>query len=117
MRRTLALVCAAVTSMVAIAFLIPLALVVRQFARDRAFGDAELQAAAIGVNDQADEIFTLSDAQQLVSFAASKHLAWLSMWSAGRDQECSDGAQASAQPTCSSIVQAPLAFMTALGQY
>ena len=47
MRRTLALVCAAVTSMVAIAFLIPLALVVRQFARDRAFGDAELQAAAI----------------------------------------------------------------------
>jgi signal transduction histidine kinase len=33
--------------MVAIAFLIPLALVVRQFARDRAFGDAELQAAAI----------------------------------------------------------------------
>ena len=71
----------------------------------------------IGVNDQADEIFTLSDAQQLVSLAASKHLAWLSMWSAGRDQECSGGAQASAQPTCSSIVQAPLAFMTALGQY
>jgi signal transduction histidine kinase len=33
--------------MVAIAFLIPLALVVRQFARDRAFGDAQLQAAAI----------------------------------------------------------------------
>jgi hypothetical protein len=71
----------------------------------------------IGVNDQADEIFTLSDAQQLVSFAASKHLAWLSMWSAGRDQECSGGAQASAQPTCSSIVQAPFAFMTALGRY
>jgi hypothetical protein len=70
----------------------------------------------IGVNDQADEIFTLSDAQQLVSFAASKHLAWLSMWSAGRDQECSGGAQASAQPTCSSIVQPRFAFMKALGQ-
>jgi signal transduction histidine kinase len=46
-RRTIALVCAAVTSMVAIAFLVPLALLVRQFARDRAFSDAELQAAAI----------------------------------------------------------------------
>jgi len=71
----------------------------------------------IGVNDQRDEIFTLSDAQQLVSFAASKHLAWLSMWSAGRDQECSGGAQPSAEPTCSSIVQAPFAFTKALGQY
>lgn len=47
MRRTIALVCAAVTSMVAIAFLVPLALLVRQFARDRAFSDAELRAAAI----------------------------------------------------------------------
>jgi hypothetical protein len=70
----------------------------------------------IGVNDQSDEIFMLSDAQQLVSFAAAKHLAWLSMWSAGRDQQCS-GASGSAQPTCSGISQAPLAFMKALGQY
>lgn len=71
----------------------------------------------IGVNDQSDEIFMLSDAQQLVSFAAGKHLAWLSMWSAGRDQQCSGGASGSAQPTCSGISQAPLAFMKALGQY
>jgi signal transduction histidine kinase len=46
-RRTLALVCAAVTSMVALAFLIPLALLVRQIARDHAFSSAQLQAAAI----------------------------------------------------------------------
>jgi hypothetical protein len=59
----------------------------------------------------------LSDAQQLVSFAAGKHQAWLSIWSAGRDQQCS-GATGSAQPTCSGISQAPpLAFMKALGQY
>jgi hypothetical protein len=71
----------------------------------------------IGVNDTSDEVFTLANAQQLVAFAASKHLAWLSMWSAGRDQECPGGAQPSAEPTCSSIVQSPDAFMTALGAY
>jgi signal transduction histidine kinase len=47
MRRTLALVCAAVTSMVAIAFLIPLAVIVRDVARDRAFTSAQLTGAAI----------------------------------------------------------------------
>jgi hypothetical protein len=71
----------------------------------------------IGVNDTSDEIFTVANAQQLVAFAQSKHLAWLSMWSGGRDQECSGGAQPSAEPTCSSIVQSPDAFMTALGAF
>jgi Cellulose binding domain/Glycosyl hydrolases family 18 len=71
----------------------------------------------IGQNDQSDEVFTLADAQQLEAFAASKHLAWLSMWSAGRDQECPGGADSNAQPTCSGIVQSPDAFMTALGAY
>jgi signal transduction histidine kinase len=47
MRRTLALVIAAVTSMVAIAFLFPLAIVVADIARDQAFSAATLQAAAI----------------------------------------------------------------------
>lgn len=47
MRRTLALLSAAVTSMVAIAFLIPLAIVVSDIARDQAFSTATLQAAAI----------------------------------------------------------------------
>jgi signal transduction histidine kinase len=46
-RRTLALVSAAVTSMVAIAFLIPLAVIVRDVARDRAFTSAQLAAAGI----------------------------------------------------------------------
>jgi signal transduction histidine kinase len=46
-RMTLALVSAAVTSMVAIAFLIPLALIVRDVARDRAFASAQLAGAAI----------------------------------------------------------------------
>jgi signal transduction histidine kinase len=46
-RTTLALVSAAVTSMVAIAFLIPLAVVVRDMARDQAFTSAQLAGAAI----------------------------------------------------------------------
>jgi hypothetical protein len=71
----------------------------------------------IGVNDTSDEIFTLANAQQLVAFAASKHLAWLSMWSGARDAECSGGAQSFASPVCSSIVQAPNAFADALGAY
>ena len=71
----------------------------------------------IGVNDTSDEIFTVANAQQLVAFAAGKHLAWLSMWSAGRDQECAGGAASFAEPTCSSIVQTPDAFMDAFGAY
>jgi hypothetical protein len=39
------------------------------------------------------------------------------MWSAGRDTECPGGAQPSAEPTCSSIVQTPDEFMDALGAY
>jgi signal transduction histidine kinase len=46
-RTTLALVSAAVTSMVAIAFLIPLAVIVKDVARDRAFTSAQLTGAAI----------------------------------------------------------------------
>ena len=71
----------------------------------------------IGVNDVTDEVFTLANARQLVAFAASKHLAWLSMWSAARDTGCSGGAQMAAQPMCSSIAQSPGAFATALGAY
>jgi HAMP domain-containing protein len=46
-RTALALVSVAVTSMVAIAFLIPLAVIVRDVARDRAFTSAQLAGAAI----------------------------------------------------------------------
>jgi signal transduction histidine kinase len=46
-RTTLALVSAAVTSMVALAFLIPLAVIVRDVARNQAFTSAQLAGAAI----------------------------------------------------------------------
>ncbi|WP_351228793.1 HAMP domain-containing sensor histidine kinase [Streptomyces sp. NPDC002133] len=48
MRWALVKVCLAVTAMVVIAFAIPLGLVIQEMARDRAFSNAERQAAAIG---------------------------------------------------------------------
>jgi signal transduction histidine kinase len=48
MRWALVKVCLAVTVMVVIAFAIPLALVVKDIARDRALSNAERQAAAVG---------------------------------------------------------------------
>ncbi|MEK2473702.1 chitinase [Streptomyces noursei] len=71
----------------------------------------------IGVNDVQGEVFKPADAAALVKFAQSKHLAWLAMWSANRDRPCPGGSTNSAQPTCSSLDQAPLAFTKALGAY
>ncbi|REE99171.1 sensor histidine kinase [Thermomonospora umbrina] len=48
MRRALGLVALAVTAMVALAFLIPLAFTVREITRDRALGAAEREAASMG---------------------------------------------------------------------
>ncbi|MEU0032578.1 cellulose binding domain-containing protein [Streptomyces sp. NPDC006333] len=71
----------------------------------------------IGVNDVASEIFKVDDAAQLVAFAKSKGLGWLSMWSASRDKQCPGGAKNSADATCSSVVQDAGAFSKALGAY
>ncbi|WP_037575959.1 glycoside hydrolase family 18 protein [Phaeacidiphilus oryzae] len=68
----------------------------------------------IGVNDTSDEVFTVSDAAQLASFAKSKGLAWLSMWSATRDKQCAGGAQSYADATCSSVTQSQWDFSKAL---
>ena len=43
----------------------------------------------IGVNDIPTEVFTLNNTDTLTNFAHTKHLAWLSMWSLGRDRPCS----------------------------
>ncbi|MFF4850755.1 cellulose binding domain-containing protein [Streptomyces sp. NPDC001194] len=67
----------------------------------------------IGVNDVSTEVFTVDDAKQLVDFARSKGLGWLAMWSGARDKQCPGGAKSSADATCSSIVQEPLAFTKA----
>ncbi|MEV6328405.1 cellulose binding domain-containing protein [Streptomyces sp. NPDC051909] len=71
----------------------------------------------IGVNDVSSEIFKVEDATQLVDFARSKGIGWLAMWSATRDKQCASGAVNHADPTCSSILQQPLAFTKAFGAY
>ncbi|MFC7305370.1 ATP-binding protein [Streptomyces monticola] len=48
MRWALVKVCLAVTTMVVVAFAVPLALVIKEMAADRAYSNAERQAAAIG---------------------------------------------------------------------
>ncbi|MFD3663494.1 cellulose binding domain-containing protein [Streptomyces sp. NPDC058659] len=71
----------------------------------------------IGVNDVTTEIFRVDDATQLVDFAKSKGLGWLSMWSSTRDKQCAAGAVNYADATCSSILQQPLAFTKAFAAY
>jgi hypothetical protein len=71
----------------------------------------------IGLNDVSTETFTVADAAQLVDFARTKHLAWLSMWSATRDKQCAGGAQSWADASCSSITQSAGAFSRAFAAY
>jgi hypothetical protein len=71
----------------------------------------------IGVNDVSSEVFTVEDANQLVSFAKAKGLGGLSMWSAARDKQCPGGAKPSADATCSSIVQGASAFTKAFSAF
>ncbi|MGP3984691.1 glycoside hydrolase family 18 protein [Streptomyces sp. KR80] len=84
---------------------------------DRAAWKAVAVTPMIGVNDVVTEIFKVDDATQLVKFAESKGLGWLSMWSSTRDKQCPGGKQDSAQATCSSILQDELAFTKAFSAY
>ncbi|HEY9439576.1 MAG TPA: cellulose binding domain-containing protein [Streptomyces sp.] len=69
----------------------------------------------IGVNDVSTEVFKVDDATQLVKFAQEKGIGRLAMWSGTRDKQCAGGAKATADATCSSILQEPLAFTKAFG--
>ncbi len=69
----------------------------------------------IGVNDVANETFTLSDAAQVRSFAEEKGIAWVSMWSTFRDQPCEDdnASRNDALTDCSGVQQSSGAFAKA----
>ncbi|WP_171114007.1 MULTISPECIES: cellulose binding domain-containing protein [Streptomyces] len=71
----------------------------------------------IGVNDVVTEVFKVEDATQLVNFAKSKGLGWLSMWSGTRDKACPGGPKPAADATCSSIDQDKFAFAKAFAAY
>ncbi|MFG2378513.1 chitinase [Streptomyces sp. NPDC048504] len=65
----------------------------------------------IGVNDVSGETFSLSDAAQVRAFAESKKIAWVSMWSTFRDQQCESGSSDDDAATdCSGVSQTAGAF-------
>nr|WSY52630.1 chitinase [Streptomyces sp. NBC_00886] len=65
----------------------------------------------IGVNDVSGETFSLSDAAQVRTFAEEKEIAWVSMWSTFRDQQCESGsADDDAATDCSGVTQSTGAF-------
>jgi len=64
----------------------------------------------IGVNDQADEVFTPGDATQVANWASATGIGRLSFWSLTKDAECPGGANEGDANTCSSIVQTPWEF-------
>lgn len=70
----------------------------------------------IGVNDVDNETFTLSDAAQVRAFAQERNIAWVSMWSTFRDQQCGSGSESSddVATNCSGVTQEAGAFAEAL---
>jgi hypothetical protein len=71
----------------------------------------------LGVNDNTNEVFGVSDAQQLETFASQVGMGRLSMWAATRDISCPGGAQGFASDTCSGITQQPFAFSTVFAAF
>ncbi|HZR39862.1 MAG TPA: chitinase [Ktedonobacteraceae bacterium] len=63
----------------------------------------------IGQNDTPKEIFTLSDAQKVLTFAQQKHIGELSIWEVSRDNGSCPGST-SDQDTCSGLSQSAYAF-------
>jgi hypothetical protein len=71
----------------------------------------------IGVNDTNTEIFTLADAQTVLSFAsANSYVGRVSMWSLGRDNGSCAG-QDYASPSCSGLTQSTYQFSAAFKTY
>ncbi|MET9386139.1 chitinase [Streptomyces sp. NPDC002928] len=69
----------------------------------------------IGENDIDNETFSLSDAAEVRTFAEENEIAWVSMWSTFRDQQCEDGeaSQDDAATNCSGVEQSSGAFAEA----
>ncbi|OQD52790.1 hydrolase [Streptomyces phaeoluteigriseus] len=88
------------------------------------FGTADADAwkgmaltSMIGVNDVDNETFTLADAAEVRAFAEEKGIAWVSMWSTFRDQQCEDGTDADdALTNCSGVEQTAGAFAEAFSE-
>ncbi|HET9922040.1 MAG TPA: chitinase [Ktedonobacteraceae bacterium] len=62
----------------------------------------------IGVNDDPKEIFTLQDAQTVLSFAERKNIAELSFWDVQRDHQCNQGQKPPNH--CTGVTQQPYQY-------
>jgi len=85
-----------------------------------AMSEAQLNAMIgvtplIGINDINSEVFQLSDAQLLLSYAQNNGWGLLSFWSAARDNQCPQPVNSS-QNTCSGVTQTPWEFSGILKQ-
>jgi hypothetical protein len=69
-----------------------------------------------GQNDSSGEVFTLSDASTVESYAASKGIPLLTFWSEGRDNGGCPG-QTSASSTCSGLSQSTGQFTTTFNPF
>jgi hypothetical protein len=67
----------------------------------------------IGQNDSSDEVFGLSDASQLITFAEQKHLASLGFWEVGRDANACTGSLSD----CTDVAQTPYEFSKLFAGY
>ena len=69
----------------------------------------------IGLNDVSPEVFTLSDAQVLLTYANANNAGRIAMWSATRDKPCAGAPQVAAD--CSGVAQTPFAFANAFKSF
>jgi hypothetical protein len=69
----------------------------------------------IGVNDDTNEIFTMQDAQTVVSFARQQKLPQLAFWSMGRDRACTS--EQTAPHGCSGVDQQPYDYAQAFAAF
>lgn len=67
----------------------------------------------VGQNDESDEVFTLANMQQLLTFAQSEHLGELSFWDVTRDGNACTGSLS----TCTDITQTPYEFTEMIAPY
>jgi chitinase len=67
-----------------------------------------------GITDEAGELVTVSDFQQILAYARQKHLARFAFWSINRDRPCGGGSDPDA---CSGISQQPYDFTKIVAQY
>lgn len=69
----------------------------------------------IGVNDDRKEVFTLQDAQTVLTFAEQQNIGLLSFWDVQRDHQCAQGE--TAPNRCTGVTQQPYQYDTTFAPF